>query len=511
MTVDVPDPRAQVHGVPTTGPVAAFFARVGAEPWPVGRPLRDLFRTEALALRSAAEADAALGILISTVREKLIAADGRKLVPAVLDVLTRYYWTRHPSLWLGKGLKLASAALWGASGTRTDLDLVADCFGELALFERITTARVAFDLATTGLWVASAEGVTSTGEVQHALKDIANAFELRGGARRLMHGLWRAQEDARWFLGVNEVLSGAEPALVPALEGTFLTEVPASARGFWEGLACLAAIAAAVDRAAPADHCGVVTFDLAAIGGVLPTPAAALRHVERFVWTPLDAATTDPDALDTLLLRRPLVPLAPGDTRVATTFPIVFDAANWFLDASAFAFPGFEWSRLPQQYAQQHVEARFEESVREAFCELGFIVGSVDKKGTWRPLGPNQEPRRLVHAAGALCPGEIDVLAIQPDAGVGFVLECKVLRGTGSPTGIKNTFQRLALEDVSDFHSKLLAKCEWVGGVDNPVIRLGQLLFPLIVVDQPTIGQTYSGLVEDLGGVLARAQGYARP
>lgn len=98
MTVDVPDPRAQVHGVPTTGPVAAFFARVGAEPWPVGRPLRDLFRTEALALRSAAEADAALGILISTVREKLIAADGRKLVPAVLDVLTRYYWTRHPSL-----------------------------------------------------------------------------------------------------------------------------------------------------------------------------------------------------------------------------------------------------------------------------------------------------------------------------------------------------------------------------------------------------------------------------
>ena len=40
---------------------------------------------------------------------------------------------------------------------------------------------------------------------------------------------------------------------------------------------------------------------------------------------------------------------------------------------------------------------------------------------------------------------------------------------------------------------------------------LGGCAKQVIVVDQPTIGQTYSDLVEDLGGALARAQGYARP
>jgi hypothetical protein len=289
---------------------------------------------------------------------------------------------------------------------------------------------------------------------------------------------------------VARVFRGEQPRDQEVFRGTLFHELSAEEPPeFWAGVWArlkLANLAIGIRDRVASDPLGIAvfrTFGTPVSGGALSQ--LLQQAMLELAWEPAWYRKRVAEWPSAMIVERPVIRVRPETDVFVTSFALVEDSLNWFVEASVLAYPDVGGVRLSDGTFRRLVSEPFERSVAELFRSFGFLAGPVTETGSWMlPSGAV----RLEHQSGESIPGEVDVLARHPAGDFVFVAECKVLGLPFNTRRMRNLAQKLGETDAEAFFAKLRRKVEWVRGTKQSFPRGKDCFEGIVVLDRKVPG-----------------------
>ena len=289
-------------------------------------------------------------------------------------------------------------------------------------------------------------------------------FSKRGASHRTLtdafNGIWKNLSKAAE--AIENVLNDDPPNEQEAFNNTLLSAVPVGAKLFWEGLWARVGLAIKWIEF----HKSITKSSLrrilvfAPIDATLP-PKFSEKFPDAFRRLLWDTEWYDREidkSPDSMIVERPVLTLSREGNMYATSFLAIADSLNWFIEASVLCYPG-EGARLPGHIFQKYVSRSFEESAIQLFRSHGFLAGRVSDKGSWHTQNGTIS---LSNHSDARIPGEIDVLAHNPNVAPVTLVECKVLGYPKNERRLRNILAKFQEADSEGFQSTISKKLQWI-------------------------------------------------
>jgi hypothetical protein len=408
-------------------------------------------------------------------------------LPILLQAITDYYFTKgeKQANWLGVPLKTALALVWknvhesheysGEMIARleilvTAIDLTQSIDAYCAMYEYL-----AEDRDQNLDWVEFfADGYSSAGANFDLIKSqMADTFNQRGA------DVYRTVKDSvdtileKPFEALQAiiriVLLGKKPETQNVFRGTIFAEITGSEqKTFWVKLFCLLELLEFVEKsslAAPMPVSSIAIFETPFIkvhwSNLEISDKSKIQQVIYSLLWKQDwwrSKQGSQDFANSVVERPALRISSKRELFIASPLSMV-DTINWFVEASIMGYKDSGGVKVADRLRQE-ITDRFEIQVQELFRNHGCNAGKVTENGVWL-MDKNKMPV-IKHPQNRKNPGEIDILAYQPETQWLYVVECKVLNLPLVAKNIRNVDAKLNDRSKEKFHTKLNKKSKWI-------------------------------------------------
>jgi hypothetical protein len=409
-------------------------------------------------------------------------------LPILLQAVVNFYYGNnrstyadHPdTFWIGPALKGTIAYISGNIlssdhiGQRTSLKNLKEIIFSVEFILQLNQIQTLFEVfEQPGDYVILGEnGIKETSEnFADVRRQYWESFIHRGQTHRTLDicnkALW--QDAVESMNAVERILAGNSPKQEKIFQGTFFAEIPAeNYSAFWAGIwirLLAAAYSSKFQIQLNQDPLGVSIFN------AFPFPIdnrivrnnrylVIQEELKKLIWNAEWYEKRFASNIPNMLVERPVVQLFPQREVYATSFLLIGDSINWFVESCILNEHNEFNINVPNHLFQNHVSSAFETAIIQLFRSNGFIAGRVTEQGVWSTESNNI---KFYNRFGNRIPGEIDVLAFNREAKLVYILECKVLNYPFRTNQMRNLVYKI--DDICDtelFHSKLRKKLSWI-------------------------------------------------
>lgn len=469
---------------------------------PFQAPLRDVFGAKALTIRNVDELRARRNQARAACMEWCRRLDPSIAVPILLQSIAECYYgpLKEEAAHFGPTLKTALAhvgrSVYGnvKPGRKTSLEAIEQAIWVAGLFLALEGNLMYWETMGTDsdFMVVDAKGIAGQSEhIRWVQEQATAATSLRGKAHRTLSEsnatIWGRPRES--LAAINAVVLGNKPSDQRVFRGTLFGDVPKEARSFWWGLW-------------GRFHAAIVSLsEYGSEGSDIPPPICLFpphsidalpdeerTSMQRLFWEPNWYASRVEGNESHLIVERPIIHIDRDRGISASSFMLIGDSLNWFIEASVLNYDGGE--RLPRFIFQKYVSQPFEEDANALFRRYGCISGRVSGSGSWSTQGGEV---MLKTDSGEPLPGEIDALAHHPELGVVFVAECKVLAFPMNQNRLRNVVLKIQEADSEGFFAKQRKKIAWLAKSDRFRDTPPENFVGILLLDRKLTGMKWEG------------------
>ncbi|PHA33611.1 hypothetical protein [Bacillus wiedmannii] len=420
-------------------------------------------------------------------------------LPIIQETVARYYTAEvsREFHWIGPALKHALAVIWNnlhkpnIKGTETS---------SIKKICRIVVACGVVEILNTHLALFEVYGDSDlefygfhakyTKEMASHVVQWNESFGMRGGSHRTVEdsiqAIWKDPENA--LIALENILNGESHTIQDAFKGTIFAHLPENIplkfwAGIWARLILAIKAVGARNLVMTQDPEGICLFEPQVMITNGLNDQVRQKAILDCFWNRTWYRNRIKHGPSGMIVDRPIVRISfDGVELFSTTFFLMVDSINWFVEASIFRYSNSDGIKLPEKVFEYLIATPFEHRVQKKLLDCGFKVGEVGIDQYW-----TNENKYLSHIADEEIPGQIDVLAYHAEEKVVWIIECKVLKFPNTDTPhkvIRNIISKTGDADTEGFHSKLEDKIKWLKNTTEFIGRRDLRFEGAIVLDR---------------------------